>query len=79
MAKAGATLLIVLGGINIVNEFFPAFPIKLKIPAAAHSKMAGLMNKASMPTAFLADSHRNTHGPLNRYASCIYPENMLAL
>ena len=49
MAKVGATLLIVLGGINVINEFFPAFPIKLRIPQAAHSKMAVLMEKASAP------------------------------
>lgn len=53
MAKAGAVLLIVLGGINLINEFFPAFPIKLKIPQAAHAKMASLMNKASLPAVFL--------------------------
>lgn len=52
MAKVGATLLIALGAINLVNEFFPAFPIKLRIPHAAHRKMAELMNRASMPTAF---------------------------
>lgn len=53
MAKIGATLLIVLGGINIVNEFLPSFPLKLRIPKAAHPKMAALMEKASLPTAFL--------------------------
>src|SRR3990167_4728827 len=51
MAKVGALILIVLGGINLINEFFPAFPIKLRIPQAAHSKMAVLMEKASVPTA----------------------------
>lgn len=53
MAKVGAALLVALGGINLINEFFPAFPIKLRIPHAAHSKIAELMNKASIPTAFL--------------------------
>ncbi len=53
MAKLAAWLLIALGAINILNEFFPAFPIKLKIPQASHSKMAELMQKASLPTAFL--------------------------
>lgn len=53
MAKVGATLLIVLGGINLINEFFPAFPIKLRIPQAAHNKMAVLMEKASTPTALV--------------------------
>ena len=52
MAKVGASLLVVLGMINIINEFFPGFPIKLRIPQAAHSKMAVLMEKASVPTAF---------------------------
>ena len=53
MAKVGASVLIVLGIINLINEFFPAFPIKLRIPLAAHRKMAELMEKGSLPTAFL--------------------------
>ena len=52
MAKLGAALLIALGLVNLINEFFPAFPIKLRIPQIAHRKMAGLMEKASVPTAF---------------------------
>jgi len=51
MAKVGATLLVALGLINIVNEIVPAFPIKLSIPHAAHGKIAALMEKASVPTA----------------------------
>ncbi len=53
MAKVGALLLIVLGIISIINEFFPSFPIKLKIPQSAHHKMAELMEKASLPAAFV--------------------------
>ncbi len=53
MAKVGATLLIVLGGINLTREFFPSFPIKLGIPRQAHRQMAKLMERASLPTAFL--------------------------
>ncbi|MBI1985010.1 MAG: hypothetical protein HYS60_02810 [Candidatus Wildermuthbacteria bacterium] len=53
MAKVGSLLLVILGGINIVNEFFPSFPLKLRIPRSAHSAMANLMEKASLPTAFL--------------------------
>lgn len=53
MAKVGAGLLIAWGAINVINEFFPSFPIKLKIPQAAHHKMAELMEKASIPTAFI--------------------------
>ena len=53
MANVGAALLILLGGINLINEFFPSFPVKLRIPQAAHHKMAGLMERASLSTAFL--------------------------
>ena len=53
MAKVGATLLIALGGINLINQFFPRFPIKLSIPQAAHNKIATLMNRASLPAVFL--------------------------
>lgn len=53
MAKVGALLLLVLGGINLINELFPSFPIKLRIPQAAHTKIASLMNKASLPAVFL--------------------------
>lgn len=53
MAKVGAFFLIALGGINLINALFPSFPIKFRIPQSAHRKMAELMNKASLPTAFL--------------------------
>lgn len=52
MAKAGAYLIIALGLINLLNEYFPRFPIKLKIPQASHHKIAELMEKASLPAAF---------------------------
>lgn len=52
MARVGALLLIALGSINLIGEFLPRFPIKLKIPDAAHHQMAVLMEKGSMPTAF---------------------------
>src|SRR3989338_8358673 len=52
MGKLGATLLIVFGIINILNEFFPKFPVKLRIPASAHTAMGQLMEKASLPAAF---------------------------
>lgn len=53
MAKASSLLLIALGAINVINEFFPSFPIKLKIPSSAHHKMSELAEKASLPSAFL--------------------------
>lgn len=53
MANVGAGLLVLLGLINITNEFVPAFPVKLAIPHAAHKKMAVLMERASVPTAVM--------------------------
>ena len=52
MAKLGASILLAAGAINLINYFFPRFPIKLKIPEVSHKKMAELMEKASLPTAF---------------------------
>lgn len=51
MAKVGASLLLLLGAINIANEMFPNFPVRLAIPHVAHHKIAVLMEKASAPTA----------------------------
>src|SRR3989344_1748378 len=52
MGKLGAALLITFGVINLLNRFFPSFPIRLKIPGVAHSAMAKLMDKASFPAVF---------------------------
>jgi len=52
MAKIGALILIFAGAVSIINEFFPAFPIKFKIPAAAHQKIAKLIEKGSVTAAF---------------------------
>lgn len=51
MASVGAGLLVLLGLINVTNEFVPAFPLSLAIPQAAHRRMAVLMERASIPTA----------------------------
>ncbi|PIR89476.1 MAG: hypothetical protein COU07_01075 [Candidatus Harrisonbacteria bacterium CG10_big_fil_rev_8_21_14_0_10_40_38] len=53
MAKVGALLLVVLGMFNFLAGVFPSFPIRFRIPHAAHSAMARLMEHASIPTAFL--------------------------
>lgn len=53
MAKVGASLLIAWGALELINRFFPKFPIRLGIPQAAHRQMAGLMEKASVATAFI--------------------------
>lgn len=52
MGKLGSVLLIVFGVINLLNEFVPNSPIKLKIPSIAHAKMGKLMERASIPAAF---------------------------
>ena len=46
MAKVGAAVLIALGGINLINVFFPRFPIKLGVPQIVHRKMGELMEKS---------------------------------
>jgi len=51
MGNLGAGLLILLGVVNLANEFVPAFPVKFRIPQAAHHRMAVLMERASLPTA----------------------------
>jgi len=53
MGKLGAILIISLGAINIAGSLWPSFPIRLKIPKVSHKKIATLMEKASMPTAFM--------------------------
>ena len=52
MGKLGAALLVGFGLINLINYFFPQFPLKLKLPAAAHGTMAKLMDRTSIPAAF---------------------------
>jgi cytochrome c biogenesis protein CcdA len=53
MAKLGAIAIIIFGVINLLNEFFPKFPIKLKMPDASHSKVGELIAKATVPAAFI--------------------------
>lgn len=53
MGKLGAILLIVLGVINLINGFFPKFPVKLQIPHVAHSTLARFMEKGSIPAIFI--------------------------
>ena len=52
MGKLGATILIIFGVFTLISEFFPKFPIKLKVPSISHSAMGRLMEKASFPAAF---------------------------
>jgi cytochrome c biogenesis protein CcdA len=52
MAKLGAALLVTLGIVNIANQFVARFPFKPRISQAAHGRIAMLMEKASLPSAF---------------------------
>lgn len=53
MAIVGAALLILLGVINVAQEFVPSFPVRFAIPQSAHRGMAVLMERASVPTAIV--------------------------
>ncbi len=53
MAKVGAAILFAYGGINLLGEFFPNFPVKLKIPESTHATLAKVINKGSVPGFFL--------------------------
>src|SRR3989344_60584 len=52
MGKLGATLLIIFGVLNLLNRFFPRFPIRLRMPAVSKSAMSKLMDQASFPAVF---------------------------
>jgi len=52
-AKIGAVAVIIFAVIMILNEFFPKFPIKLKIPESTHDRIGGLISKASIPSALV--------------------------
>jgi cytochrome c biogenesis protein CcdA len=53
VAKVGAVAIILFGLINLLNKFFPKFPLKLKLPDASHDRIGKLISKATIPTAFL--------------------------
>ncbi|HAS80932.1 MAG: hypothetical protein UR25_C0001G0032 [Candidatus Nomurabacteria bacterium GW2011_GWE1_32_28] len=52
MAKVGSSILLLYSIISLINEFFPKFPIKLKMPESTHATIAKVMTKGSIP-AFL--------------------------
>jgi len=53
MSKVGAGIIIFFGVIALLNEFFQNFPIKLKIPKFAYSKIAVFIEKATLPASFV--------------------------
>lgn len=52
MGKIGAIILLIYAGIGLINEFFPSFPIKLKMPDSTHVTLAKVIERGSIP-AFL--------------------------
>ena len=52
MGKLGASLLIIFGIITLLNRFFPAMPLKLKMPSVVHRPMAKLLERTSLAAAF---------------------------
>lgn len=53
LAKIGASILVLYCVIGIINEFFPSFPIKLKIPSSSHNVLAKIIHKGSIPASFI--------------------------
>jgi cytochrome c biogenesis protein CcdA len=49
VARLGSWLLIGLGAINLIEHYFPRFPIKLHMPAFAGARARELIAKASLP------------------------------
>lgn len=54
VARAGTWLLIVLGAINLVEYFFPNFPIKLHMPKIAGARTQDLIKQATLPATVAA-------------------------
>ncbi len=53
MAKIGASILLLYTIIGLINEFFPSFPIELKIPESTHATLAKVIEKGSIPAFFV--------------------------
>lgn len=53
MAKIGASILLLYSLIGLINEFFPSFPVKLKIPESTHATLAKVIEKGSIPAFFV--------------------------
>lgn len=54
VARAGSWLLIGLGVINLIEFFFPQFPIKLHMPSFAGDRTQQLIRQATLPTTIAA-------------------------
>lgn len=54
VARAGSWLLIGLGAINLIEYFFPKFPIKLHMPSFAGERAQQLIKQATLPATIAA-------------------------
>lgn len=52
MGKLGAGMLIFFGLWNLITALFPKFPLRLKVPDAAHHAIGKLINVVSLPATF---------------------------
>ena len=52
VARAGSWLLIGLGALNLIEYFFPRFPVKLHMPAFAGARTHQLIKQATIPATF---------------------------
>src|SRR3989338_8929145 len=52
MGKLGATLLVILGILQIASATTPSFPIRFRLPARARGRMSTLISNTSAPAAF---------------------------
>ena len=52
MGKLGAVLLVGLGALALIQHYRPAFPIRFGVPKAMHARIAVMMEKSSVPSAF---------------------------
>jgi len=53
MAKIGAGLVIVLGLINIINVYWPRFPLKLQIPKFSQGTLRRWLTRATLPAVIV--------------------------
>lgn len=54
VARAGSWILVGLGAINLLEYFFPKFPIKLHMPAFAAQRSTEMIKRATFPATVVA-------------------------
>jgi len=54
MAKVGAALVVVLGGLTLASFAFPRIPLVARMPTGAWTRVRGMLMKGSLPAATVA-------------------------